>query len=144
MAAVTLIVVVVLAWKGGRTYCNTICPVGTVLGLLSRYSIFRPVIDAGKCTSCSLCSRRCKASCIDFKNHKIDYSRCVACMDCLDVCNKGAISFTGRHVASEASEGKKSTAVDGERRAFLSVTATAVAAAALKAQEKRWTAAWLL
>ena len=137
VAAVTLIVVVVLAWKGGRTYCNTICPVGTVLGLLSRYSIFRPVIDAGKCTSCSLCSRRCKASCIDFKNHKIDYSRCVACMDCLDVCNKGAISFTGRHVASEASEGKKSTAVDGERRAFLSVTATAVAAAALKAQEKK-------
>ena len=58
-------------------------------------------------------------------------------MDCLDVCNKGAISFTGRHVASEASEGKKSTAVDGERRAFLSVTATAVAAAALKAQEKK-------
>ncbi len=137
VAAVTLIVVVVLAWKGGRTYCNTICPVGTVLGLLSRYSIFRPVIDAGKCTSCSLCSRRCKASCIDFKNHKIDYSRCVACMDCLDVCNKGAISFTGRHVATDASEGKKSTAVDGERRAFLSVTATAVAAAALKAQEKK-------
>lgn len=137
VAAVTLIVVVVLAWKGGRTYCNTICPVGTVLGLLSRYSIFRPVIDAGKCTSCSLCSRRCKASCIDFKNHKIDYSRCVACMDCLDVCNKGAISFTGRYVASEASDGKKSTAVDGERRAFLSVTATAVAVAALKAQEKK-------
>lgn len=137
VAAVTLIVVVVLAWKGGRTYCNTICPVGTVLGLLSRYSIFRPVIDAGKCTSCSLCSRRCKASCIDLKNHKIDYSRCVACMDCLDVCNKGAISFTGRHVATDASEGKKSTAVDGERRAFLSVTATAVAAAALKAQEKK-------
>lgn len=137
VAAVTFIVVVVLAWKGGRTYCNTICPVGTVLGLLSRYSIFRPVIDAGKCTSCSLCSRRCKASCIDFKNHKIDYSRCVACMDCLDVCNKGAISFTGRHATAVASENKKNTKVDGERRAFLSVTATAAVAAALKAQEKK-------
>ena len=139
VAAVTFVVVIVLAWRGGRTYCNTICPVGTVLGLLSRYSIFRPVIDAGKCTSCSLCSRRCKASCIDFKNHKIDYSRCVACMDCLDVCNKGAISFTGRHNANATAskESKKSAGVDGDRRAFLSVTATAVAAAALKAQEKK-------
>lgn len=137
VAAVTLIVVVVLAWRGGRTYCNTICPVGTVLGQLSRYSIFRPVIDAGKCTSCSLCSRRCKASCIDFKNHKIDYSRCVACMDCLDVCNKGAISFIGRRAAADVSESKKSTKVSGERRTFLSVTAAAVATAALKAQEKK-------
>lgn len=139
VAAVTFVVVAVLAWRGGRTYCNTICPVGTVLGLLSKYSIFRPVIDAGKCTSCSLCSRRCKASCIDFKNHKIDYSRCVACMDCLDVCNKGAISFTGRQSANAVAskESKKPAGVDSDRRAFLSVTATAVAAAALKAQEKK-------
>ena len=83
IALVTLVVLIVLAWRGGRTYCNTICPVGTVLGVLSRFSWLAPVIDTEKCNACGLCARNCKASCIDSKNHKIDYSRCVACMDCI-------------------------------------------------------------
>ena len=49
VAALTLIVLGVLAWRNGRTYCNTICPVGTVLGFLSRFSLFRPVIDTSDC-----------------------------------------------------------------------------------------------
>ena len=44
IAAATLAVLVVLAGRNGRTYCNTICPVGTVLGFLSRYSLFRITI----------------------------------------------------------------------------------------------------
>lgn len=63
IAAGTFVVLVVLAWRNGRTYCNTICPIGTVLGFFSRYSLFRPEIDAEKCTNCSLCSRKCKAAC---------------------------------------------------------------------------------
>lgn len=94
IAIVTCILLFVLAWRNGRTYCNTVCPVGTVLGLLSKYALFRPVIDPEKCTSCSLCARKCKASCIDYKNREIDHSRCVACMDCLDTCKHGAISYT--------------------------------------------------
>ena len=65
VAAVTLVVIVLLAWRNGRTYCNTVCPVGTLLGFFSRYSLFRPVIRAEGCVSCSLCARQCKASCID-------------------------------------------------------------------------------
>lgn len=67
VAAVTLVVIVVLAWRNGRTYCNTICPVGTTLGLLSRFSFFRPAIDTTKCNGCQSCARNCKASCIDAK-----------------------------------------------------------------------------
>ncbi|HIT48048.1 MAG TPA: 4Fe-4S binding protein, partial [Candidatus Coprenecus stercoripullorum] len=84
IASATLILLVILAWRNGRTYCNTVCPVGTVLGFLSKFSLFKVTIDADKCRSCSLCTRQCKASCIDFENHYIDYSRCVACMDCID------------------------------------------------------------
>ena len=43
IAAVTFVLLFVLAWRNGRTYCNTICPVGTVLGFLSRFSWLRPV-----------------------------------------------------------------------------------------------------
>ncbi len=93
VAAVTLIVIVILAWRGGRTYCNTICPVGSVLGLISKISLFKPVIDTEKCNNCGLCSKKCKASCIDGVAHRIDYSRCVDCMDCLETCKHGALKY---------------------------------------------------
>lgn len=92
VAVITLAVLAVLAWRNGRTYCNTICPVGTVLGYIARFSLLRPVIDTSKCVNCGLCSRKCKGACIDSRNHRIDYTRCVACMDCLDTCTHGAIS----------------------------------------------------
>ncbi len=92
VAAVTFVVVAVLAWRNGRTYCNTICPVGTVLGALSRFSLLKPVIDTDKCINCNICSKNCKAACIDIPNHAIDYSRCVTCMNCIEKCPKNAIS----------------------------------------------------
>ena len=54
IAAVTFVVLIVLAWRNGRTYCNTICPVGTILGFLARYSFLKPVIDTEKCNGCGL------------------------------------------------------------------------------------------
>jgi len=93
VSAATFVIVAILAWKKGRIYCNSVCPVGTFLGFLSKYSFFKPVINTDNCTNCGLCSRNCKSSCIDFKNHTIDYSRCVVCMDCIDVCNTHAIKY---------------------------------------------------
>ena len=92
-AAVTFAVITFLAWKRGRAYCNTICPVGTTLSLVSRFSLFRPVIDESKCISCGRCYKRCKASCIDGQAHRIDYSRCLVCFDCLDNCTEGALKY---------------------------------------------------
>ncbi len=93
VAVATFVVVVVLAWRNGRTYCNTICPVGTTLSFFSRFAMFRPVIDKSKCKSCHACERKCKAACIDVDNHKIDYSRCVDCFDCIDSCRLGALKY---------------------------------------------------
>ncbi len=93
VAVVTLVVIVALAWKNGRTYCNTVCPVGTTLSFFSRFAMFRPVIDKSKCKSCHVCERKCKSACIDVDNHKIDYSRCVDCFDCIDSCRLGALKY---------------------------------------------------
>ncbi len=93
IALVTLIGIGVLSWRGGRTWCNTICPVGTVLGFISRFSLFKPVIDHDKCIKCHACEKRCKASCIDIDAKTLDSSRCVACMNCIGNCKKGAISY---------------------------------------------------
>lgn len=104
VASVTLVVIAVLAWRGGRTYCNTICPVGTILSFLARFSWFKVRIDGSKCVNCGLCTKNCKASAIDFKNHKIDYSRCVVCGDCIGKCHKGAISLSSRRADKQTSK----------------------------------------
>lgn len=109
VAAVTFVVVVVLGWRNGRTYCNTICPVGTTLSFFSRFAMFRPVIDKSKCKSCHACERKCKAACIDVDNHKIDYSRCVDCFDCIDSCRLRALKYRfawGRGVGSGSTGAK--------------------------------------
>lgn len=141
VAVATFVVLFVLAWRGGRTYCNTVCPVGTVLSFFARFSLFRPVIDASKCKHCSLCERRCKASCIDHKNHHIDLSRCVACMDCIDHCKHGAIALQRRGVRTAEADGEHSRpdgpATDETRRGFLSAAGLFVATTALQAQQKK-------
>lgn len=145
IAVITFAALFLLAWRNGRTYCNTLCPVGTLLGFLSRFSLFRPVLDTQKCKHCGLCARQCKSACIDDKNHQIDYSRCVACMDCLDVCKHGAVRLQSRlkkqGVSSTpppaAVSPQKTGQVDETRRGFLSATALLATATTLKAQEKK-------
>ncbi len=123
VALVTFVVIAVLAWRGGRTYCNTICPVGTVLGYLAKFSWFKVYFDADKCRSCSLCTKNCKASCIDFKSHTVDYTRCVACGNCLSKCNFDALHYghagkTGKTEKTEKTEISEAPQ-DSTRRAFL-------------------------
>lgn len=140
IAAITLVGLGVLAWRNGRTYCNTICPVGTILSLMARFSWFKVKVDETKCNKCGLCSRSCKSACIDFKNSKIDYSRCVVCGDCIDKCRKKALSYT--HSSPKKSEEiDKAKTVDQEvvnsaRRSFLLGAAIATTSAVM-AQEKK-------
>lgn len=134
VAVVTFVVLSVLAWRNGRTYCNTICPVGTLLGFVARFSWLKPVIDTSKCINCGLCARSCKAACINSKEHKIDYSRCVACMDCIEECHKDAIKYV--HPASS----KKTNAteeIDSGLRSFLALTSFTAVAAVVRAQGKK-------
>jgi ferredoxin len=143
VAIITSIVLIILAWRNGRTYCNTICPVGTVLGILSRYSLFRIAIDADKCNNCGLCSRNCKASCINFKEYKVDNSRCVTCMNCLEKCNRDAIGYKLSYAKSkpkvQVADNHQVSAeqINETRRRFLSITALIATSSVAKAQEKR-------
>lgn len=155
IALVTFFILAVLAWRGGRTYCNTICPVGTVLSVAARFAVFRPEIDGTKCKGCSLCSRRCKAACIDYKSHRIDHSRCVACMDCLGLCKFGAIAMKAHIPFSSKEHSKQKQNVeptepiekimktsaekkpDGSRRSFLLGSLALTTATVVKAQQKK-------
>ena len=132
IALLTLVILAVLAWRNGRTYCNTICPVGTVLSFIARFSILKIQFDEDKCKNCSLCSKNCKAACIDFKNHQVDYSRCVVCGDCIESCRSGALSY--RSYRSYRSY-KTHNPQDPSKRAFL--LASAMVTTAALAQETK-------
>lgn len=133
IGVVTFLVIGYLAWKHGRTWCNTVCPVGTLLGFVSRFSLFKIRIDENKCTHCMICGTKCKASCIDSKNQKIDYTRCVDCFDCLESCKEGALVYS--LPSSILKKKQQVTASDASKRRFLLAgITTAVATPKVMAQ----------
>ena len=134
IAAVTLVVLFVLAWRGGRTYCNTICPVGTFLSFFARFSWLKIHFDEEKCKNCSLCSKNCKAACIDYKTHTVDHSRCVVCGNCITSCKFGALKYTGPSGSSR--KAASSGTVDASKRSFLLASALVTTAAIAQKKEK--------
>lgn len=146
VALLTFVVIFILAWRNGRTYCNTICPVGTILGFFSHFSWFKIHFDESKCRNCSLCSKNCKSSCIDYKTHTVDHSRCVSCGNCIEKCKFGALSYSHQadsHVGCGNATANGTDGATGEadapdkgKRSFLLAT-TMVATAALAQEGKK-------
>ena len=99
-ALIALDVFALMAYFRGRLFCNTICPVGALLSLVSRHSLFRITIDENACNKCKVCERSCKAEAIDSTNGKTDMSNCVTCFNCISSCNKKAIQFRFAPAAS--------------------------------------------
>lgn len=135
LAIITFVVIGFLAFKGGRTWCNNICPVGTVLGFFSRFAAFRPVIDVNKCNGCTLCARKCKASCINPAEHSIDYSRCVMCMDCFSNCAQKAYKW--KFMWGKKCVESQSDNTDNSRRQFMATAGALTLAATVNSQTKK-------
>lgn len=145
VALLTLLIVSIFAITGGRSYCNTICPVGTVLGFVARFSRLKIVLDADRCKNCGRCVANCKAHCIDLEHHTVDYSRCVVCGNCIGTCKFSSIAYG--HKPTIEREHSIATAhdkqnvegdnVDSSRRAFLLSAAAVTAGAALAQAEKK-------
>ena len=105
-----LVVITALAvWKK-RIYCTTVCPVGTLLGLIAKHGIFKLAIT-GKCVKCGKCVKSCPAGCIDIEHGTIDNERCVRCMNCVSACPLGGVNFIGPE--------RKTVPMDASRRKFL-------------------------
>ncbi|MCR4848386.1 MAG: 4Fe-4S binding protein [Bacteroidales bacterium] len=144
IAWVVMLILGVLAFLYGRAYCNSICPVGTILSLFSRFAVFRVQLDKDKCKQCGLCEKNCKSRAIDVKNGKIDYSRCVLCFDCTNQCKFDAMHYKGWKPVSkvetateEPSASGTSSQVDQGRRSFLVGAALATGTAVMAQAEMK-------
>lgn len=166
LSAGLFVVIGILAWRSGRTYCNTVCPVGTLLSFVSRFSLLKVRIDEDKCIKCGLCTRNCKSSCINHEDGTVDHSRCVTCGNCITKCKKDAIYYgrprkssvnaatsspskiegaggsmtTPEKISNNSSElvvDKPKETIDKGKRAFLIGSGTAVATIALAQAQKK-------
>ncbi|MBI9036849.1 MAG: 4Fe-4S dicluster domain-containing protein [Bacteroidales bacterium] len=115
--AIFLVTLIFLASTRGRIFCNTICPLGSLMGLISKISIFKIKIDEKACISCRKCEFVCKAGCIDTKNKTIDFSRCINCFDCFSACNLNGISYK---LSLKESKKNNSELSDKSRRKIIS------------------------
>lgn len=110
--------VVWLSFSRGRLYCNTVCPVGAFLGLISKISLFKIKIEQTGCNRCGNCMFACKAQCIDVKSQSVDFSRCVGCGNCIKACDKNSIGYalcSAPKKSNRAAEAK----TDPSRRRFI-------------------------
>jgi len=127
IAAVTvLLLLIVLVIFRGRFFCNTLCPVGGLLSLFSRFSIFKISFDQDACTHCGSCEHSCKAEAIDSENLHIDTSRCVDCFDCVSSCPKGGLKYR-LLPAMNKKKTQKAEVTDTSRRNFIATTAVVAA-----------------
>ena len=147
LPAIFLTVIVVTSALRGRLYCNTICPVGTALGLVSRFAALRIAIDKTACTKCGDCLRSCKAQCIDLRTGTVDASRCVACYNCIGACDEQGIHYRFSWKKTPApksspSEVERGVPAEPQRRTFLaSIVGSVIASSAVLSRARAETSA---
>ncbi len=75
-----------------RFFCRVLCPLGALLGVFSRFSLFRINRDVHKCTDCDLCLTRCEGAADPHAAVRV--SECFSCMNCIDDCPEDALAFS--------------------------------------------------
>lgn len=136
-AIIFLIVIAVMTLFRGRLFCNTLCPVGGILSIVSRFSLFKITIDASLCNTCGNCERSCKAECIDSKSKQVDTSRCINCFNCVTTCRQNALSYrlnryksvciSNNNMPKLANKPAVDTPIANSRRTFIATTSVLMA-----------------
>lgn len=81
-----------------RFYCRFVCPLGALLGLLSRFSIWRIGKRRQECVDCRLCERNCEGACTPTADIRL--AECVMCLNCIEDCRHGLMTYQLRPSAA--------------------------------------------
>ena len=128
LAALLFAIVLVLNAVRARFWCRYLCPLGALLGLVSKVAWLRRTALGDRCVACARCARACPTGTIDAdRNYASDPSECIMCLDCAPVCAKEAQQFRG-NLAPAAWQ-----PYDPSRRQIMASAGAAVAVVGLSA-----------
>ena len=85
--------VIALNFRITRFWCRALCPLGALLGLVSRWSVFGLVKSAEHCNDCNRCLLRCQGG--DDPSGGVPWHQpeCHLCMNCVDECPEHSLKF---------------------------------------------------
>jgi polyferredoxin len=76
-----------------RFWCRALCPLGALLGVLSRFALFGMKKDHAKCTDCNLCLVHCQAADSPQGGVKHRQDECHVCLNCESACPEDVIKW---------------------------------------------------
>lgn len=117
-----------------RFWCRYLCPLGALLGLVSKVAFLRHRVDATACIACGKCARACPTGTIDpARGYAADPAECTMCLDCAAVCPADAVAFRAHPAPAAWREYDPS-----RRQALLSLGAAVVGVGLLRAVPSAW------
>jgi MauM/NapG family ferredoxin protein len=114
-----------------RFWCRYLCPLGGLLGWISRVALFQRQVSPD-CKDCGLCSISCPTGTIDAdRDYASDPAECTMCLDCLPSCPRSTIQIQGNLWGARRSKNSPETESWGPlvtRRQFLATLGLSAAA----------------
>jgi polyferredoxin/formate hydrogenlyase subunit 6/NADH:ubiquinone oxidoreductase subunit I len=74
-----------------RFYCRVLCPLGALLGVFSKLSLFRITKDPEKCNECNVCGAECQGAADP--QGTVRATECMVCLNCIDSCPQSGLSY---------------------------------------------------
>jgi len=117
--------ILILSRISKRFWCRVLCPLGALLGIVSKFSPLQRLVKDETCTDCSLCRRDCKMGAINGDFVTTEKAECIFCMNCAEVCETKGTTFTFQPPQ------KMLSPLNVSRREFFGLAGTGLATAAL-------------
>ncbi|MBN1259537.1 MAG: 4Fe-4S binding protein [Anaerolineae bacterium] len=121
--------IVALNWVAERFWCRYLCPLGALLGIFSKFALFRRVVEEHGCALCGRCNAECPTGTIDpERGFRSDPAECIVCYDCMVDCTREGVRFRWQLPAYRPAEWRP---YDPKRRELLVGLVSGAAVASL-------------
>jgi polyferredoxin len=90
---VLFIFIVTLNFRITRFWCRALCPLGALLGIVSRWSVLGLVKSPEHCNDCNRCLLRCQGGDDPIGGVPWHQAECHLCLNCVDECPEHGLEF---------------------------------------------------